>query len=286
MKRTLLLCLAAVFLLSSGAAWAQESTVSGRVTSADDGSGLPGVNVVVKGTTDGTVTDAEGNFTLSAPSEGTLVFTFIGLKTQEVAINGRTTLDVAMAQDVQQLSEVVVTALNIERDKASLGYATQQISGDNIRVAREQNVNTALAGKIAGVQIVSGSGAKFGAPAIRIRGLRGINGGTPLYVLDGIVIDDPTSVNMDNIASVNVLKGANAAALYGSRAREGVIVLTSKKGGKTEQVSIDVNHTTTFENVYILPDYQNEYGGGYDQDFFTFEYDPTIHDPALAGLDG
>ncbi len=285
MKRILLLCLSGVLLLSSGA-WAQESTVSGRVTSADDGSGLPGVNVVVKGTTDGTVTDAEGNYSLSAPSNGTLVFTFIGLKTQEIAIGGRTNVSVQMEQDVQQLTEVVVTALNIERDKASLGYATQQISGDNIRVAREQNVNSALAGKIAGVQIVSGSGAKFGAPAVRIRGLRGISGGTPLYVLDGIVIDDPTSVNMDNIQSVNVLKGANAAALYGSRARDGVVVLTSKKGGKTEQISIDVNHTTTFENVYILPEYQNEYGGGYDQDFFTFEYDPNIHDPALAGLDG
>lgn len=267
--------------------WAQERSVSGRVTSADDGSPLPGVNVILKGTSNGTATDADGNYRLSGipASGGSLVFSFIGLQTTEVPIGDRTTVDVTLSLDVQQLSEVVVTAMGIERDKSSLGYATQQVSGENIRVAREQNVNTALAGKIAGVQIVSGSGAKFGAPAVRIRGIRGISGASPLYVLDGIVIDDPASVNMDNIQDINVLKG-NAAALYGSRARDGVIVLTSKKGGKGDQVNIDVNQTTTFERVYVLPEYQNEYGGGYDQDFDIFSYDPSIHAPELAGLDG
>jgi TonB-linked SusC/RagA family outer membrane protein len=283
MKKFLLLCFSFVFVLS---AIAQDRTVSGRVTSTEDGSSLPGVNVVLKGTTNGTVTDADGNFSLSIPqSGGSLIFSFIGLSTQEVVIGDRTVVDVSLALDVTQLSEVVVTAMGIEREKASLGYSTQQISGDNIRVAREQNLNTALAGKIAGVQIVSGSGAKFGAPAIRIRGIRGISGGSPLYVLDGIVIDDPTAVNMDNIQDINVLKG-NAAALYGSRARDGVIVLTSKKGGRGDQVNIDFNHTTMGEKVYILPDYQNEYGGGYDQDFDIFSYNPAVHDAALAGLDG
>ena len=287
MSRIILLCLAAVLSLASSVVHAQERTVNGRVTSTDDGSALPGVNVVVKGTTSGAVTDADGRYSLVVPpGDAILVFTFIGLQTQEVNIGTRTIVDVQMATDVTQLSEVVVTALGIERDKASLGYATQQISGDNMRVAREQNVNAAIAGKIAGVQIVSGSGAKFGAPAIRIRGIRGISGASPLYVLDGIVIDDPASINMDNIQSINVLKGANAAALYGSRARDGVILLSSKKGTKSEQITIDVNHTTTFENVYILPEYQNEYGGGYSQEFDLFDYDPAIHDPALAGLDG
>ncbi len=269
-------------------AWAQERTVSGRVTSADDGSPLPGVNVLLKGTANGTATDADGNYRLSGipASGGSLVFSFIGLQTSEVQIGERTTVDVALSLDVTQLSEVVVTALNIERDKASLGYATQQVSGDNIRVAREQNLNTAIAGKIAGVQVVSGSGAKFGAPAIRIRGIRGVNAQDPLYVLDGIIINDPTSVNMDNIQSVNVLKGANAAALYGNRARDGVVVLTSKSGGRGDQVSIDVSQTTTMERVYILPEFQNEYGGGYDQDFDIFAYNPAIHAPELAGLDG
>lgn len=274
-------------MLGSSELWAQERVVSGRVTDATDGTGLPGVNVVIQGTTTGTVTDVEGNYNLTVPAgAGTLVFTFVGMATQEVEIGGRSQIDVSMESDVSQLGEVVVTALGIERDKSSLGYATQQISGDNIRVAREANVNTALAGKIAGIQIVSGSGAKFGAPAVRIRGARGLSPSDPLYVLDGIIVSDPSSINMDNIQDINVLKGANASALYGSRAREGVVVLTSKKGGRGDAVSIDLNHTTTFENVYILPDYQNEYGGGYSQSFPIFEYDPAVHDPALAGLDG
>lgn len=266
---------------------AQDREVTGKVSSSEDGSPLPGVNVVLKGTTNGTVTDINGDFKLIVPSSGgSLIFSFIGLKTAEVAIGDQTTISISLSQDVAELAEVVVTALNIERSKSSLGYATQQVSGDNIRVAREQNVNTALAGKIAGVQIVSGSGAKFGAPAIRIRGIRGVSGGSPLYVLDGIVIDDPASVNMDNVQSINVLKGANAAALYGSRARDGVIVLTSKSGGKSGQMSIDVNQTTTMENVYILPEYQNEYGGGYDQEFDIFTFNPAIHAPELSNLNG
>jgi TonB-linked SusC/RagA family outer membrane protein len=275
-----------LFLFLGIAAMAQERSVSGKVTSADDGSSLPGVNVLVKGTSLGAVTDADGNYSLSVPANAALLFSFIGFQSQEVAVGDRTIINVSLTSDVQQLSEVVVTALGIERTKSSLGYATQQISGDNIRVAREQNINSAIAGKIAGVQIVSGSGSRFGAPAIRIRGIRGVAGGNPLYVLDGIVIDDPASVNMDNIQGINVLKGANAAALYGSRARDGVVVMTSKRGGKGDQVTIDVNQTTTFDRVYILPKYQNEYGGGYDQDFDIFSYDPNTHDAALAGLDG
>ena len=287
MKRILLLCLTAVFMLASSESWAQERTVTGKVSSSEDGSSLPGVNVLLKGTTSGAVTDAEGRYSLSVPaSGGILVFTFIGLSSQEVEIGNRSTIDISMALDAQQLSEVVVTALGISREKSSLGYATQQVSGENIRVARETNVNTALAGKIAGVQIVSGSGAKFGAPAIRIRGIRGLSGNNPLYVLDGIIVSDPASINMDNIQDINVLKGANAAALYGSRARDGVVVLTSKKGGKGDAVTIDFNQTTTFEKVYVLPEYQNQYGGGYSQSFPTFNYNPAVHDPALASLDG
>ncbi|HKZ37754.1 MAG TPA: SusC/RagA family TonB-linked outer membrane protein, partial [Chryseolinea sp.] len=256
-------------------------------TSSEDGSPLPGVNVLLKGTTTGSVTDPDGKYSISTPSSGgVLVFTFIGLKSQEIEIGSQTVVNITMAVDAQQLSEVVVTALGVSREKSSLGYATQAISDDNIRVARETNVNTALAGKIAGVQIVSGSGAKFGAPAIRIRGIRGLSGGSPLYVLDGIVVSDPASINMDNIKDINVLKGANSAALYGARARDGVVVLTSKSGGNGDAVSIDINHTTTFEKVYVLPEYQNEYGGGYSQTFPTFDYNASVHDPGLASLDG
>ena len=286
MKKFLLVCFSLVFLVGT-TVLAQDRVISGKVTSSDDGSSLPGVNVVLKGTTNGAVTDADGNYKISVPSAGgTLVFSFIGFRSMEADIGERTTVDIQMAQDIMELSEVVVTALNISRDKSSLGYATQQVSGDNIRIARETNVNTALAGKIAGVQIISGSGAKFGAPAIRIRGIRGLSGNNPLYVLDGIIVSDPASINMDNIQDINVLKGANAAALYGSRARDGVVVLTSKRGGRGESVSIDVNQTTTFEKVYILPEFQDEYGGGYSQNFDTFNYIAGVHDPGLASLDG
>lgn len=287
MKKTLLFVLALFTLTLGYEVSAQQRNVTGKVTSDEDGAGLPGASILIKGTTMGTTTDLDGNYSINVPTgSNILVFSFIGLKTQEEAIGNRSVININLSLDASELSEIVVTALGIERDKSSLGYATQQVSGDNIRVARETNVNTALAGKIAGVQIVSGSGAKFGAPAIRIRGLRGISAQDPLYVLDGIIVSDPASINMDNIQDINVLKGANAAALYGSRARDGVVVLTSRKGGKGDQVNIDFNQTNTFEQVYILPKFQNEYGGGYSQEFPIFNFDPAIHDPALSGLNG
>jgi TonB-linked SusC/RagA family outer membrane protein len=276
----------ALSLVLFGNSWAQERTVSGTVTSSEDGSGLPGVNVILKGTTTGTVTDVNGAFKLTVPAEGgTLVFSFIGLKTFEAQIGNRSVVDVPMASDVTQLSEVVVTALNIPREKKTLGYATQEVKSENLRVARDENVVNSLAGKVSGVQVIGGSGAKFGQAAVRIRGVRGLTASEPLYVVDGIVITDPSAVNMDNVESVNVLKGASAAALYGNRARDGVIVITSKKG-QEGQLTIDWNTTIQMENVRTLPEYQDIYGGGYSETFKTFTYNPAIHDPALAGLDG
>ncbi|MGK7388695.1 MAG: SusC/RagA family TonB-linked outer membrane protein [Candidatus Cyclobacteriaceae bacterium M2_1C_046] len=282
MKKFLLLC---AMLFAFAQVWAQERTISGTVTS-DEGEPLPGVNVVLKGTNKGAVTDFDGNYKLSVPSEGgTLIFSFIGLKTQEVEIGSRSVVDLTMTADVTQLNEIVVTALNVPREKKTLGYAVQEVKEENLRVARETDVNQALAGKIAGVQVISGSGAKFGTAAVRIRGIRGLSGSDPLYVLDGVVVNDISAINMDNIQSVNVLKGANAAALYGLRARDGVVMLTSKQG-KEGVLTVDVRNSTFFENVSVLPDYQNEYGGGYSQTFQTFDFDPTVHDPALSGLDG
>ncbi|MDN5203430.1 SusC/RagA family TonB-linked outer membrane protein [Fulvivirgaceae bacterium BMA10] len=285
MKKILLMSVlvSMAFVLQS---YAQNTTLSGKVTSAEDGSTLPGVNVILKGTSIGTTTGVDGTWKLSVPgTEGTLLFSFIGFATQEVEISGRSTINVKMESDVTQLGEVVVTALGVARDKKTLGYSTQEVKAEDLRVARETNINSAIAGKVAGVQVVSGSGAKFGAAAIKIRGIRGLNGSSPLYVLDGIVINDPASINMDNVASINVLKGANAAALYGNRARDGVVMITSKEA-KKGSLDISLNTTTTFEKVAVLPEYQNEYGGGYSQTFDTFEFDPAIHDAALSGLDG
>ncbi|MCG8319142.1 MAG: SusC/RagA family TonB-linked outer membrane protein [Cytophagales bacterium] len=264
----------------------QERVISGTITSEDDGSPLPGVNVIVKGTNVGTTSDINGAYKLSVTSgDAVLIFSFIGLATKEVEVGSRTVVDVSMATDVQTLGEVVVTALNIPRDKKSLGYATQQVTQENLRVARETNLNAALAGKIAGVQVIGGSGAKFGAARVRIRGVRGLNSANPLYVVDGMVVNDPSTINMDAVESINVLKGANAAALYGNRARDGVVIITTKTG-KKGKLSIDFNNTTTFESVAVLPGYQDEYGGGYSQEWDIFEFDPSRDDPALAALNG
>ena len=151
--------LAMVFSMLTTVLWAQDKSVSGKVTSSEDGSGLPGVNVVLKGTNTGTVTDIDGVWKLTVPSDGgVLVFSFIGLKSQEVTIGNQAVIDLSMDPDVTQLSEVVVTALNIPREKKTLGYATQEIKQEDLRVARNMDLNTALAGKIAGVQVISGSG--------------------------------------------------------------------------------------------------------------------------------
>jgi TonB-linked SusC/RagA family outer membrane protein len=283
MKKILLF---SFFMILTSLAWAQNRTIDGTVTSNEDGTALPGVSVILKGTQNGTITDIDGNYQLSVPSTGgVLVFSFVGMNSTEVTIGNQSTIDVQLSEDVTQLNEIVVTALNVEREKKTLGYATQEVTSENLRVARETNLNEALAGKISGVQVISGSGAKFGEAAVRIRGVRGFGSNSPLYVVDGIPTADPATINMDNVQSINVLKGANASALYGSRARDGVILITMKKA-KSGRMNIDFNNTTTFENVSVMPKYQNEYGGGYSQEFQTFTFNPATDDPALAGLNG
>lgn len=275
-----------VLSMLTTALYAQDKTISGKVTSSDDGSSLPGVSVLLKGTNTGTVTDIDGVYRLTVPSDGgVLVFSFIGMKSQEVTIGSQSVIDLSMEADVTQLSEVVVTALNIPREKKTLGYATQEVTSENLSVNRNQNVNEALAGKIAGVQVSTGSGAKFGTAEVRIRGVRGLNDGNPLYIVDGTPVDNAASVNMDAVESVNVLKGAAASALYGNRARDGVIIITTKKAA-AGNAQVSFNNTTYFEKVYVLPEYQDQYGGGYSQNFNTFAYDPNVHDAGLAGLDG
>jgi TonB-linked SusC/RagA family outer membrane protein len=292
MKRILLICFTAVSIFASSALWAQDLTVSGKITSAEDGSPLPGVNVVVKGTTSGAVSDVSGNYSLTAPAQGTLVFTFIGLKTQEVPINNRTTVDVIMAQDVQQLTEVVVTALNIPREKASLGYSTQEVKGDAVTQAKDQNFLNSLSGKVAGVQIRRNN--NFGGSTnVIIRGNKSITGSSqPLFVVDGVPIDNSTNntlnqrngrygfdygntasdINPEDIETINVLKGAAASALYGSRAANGVIMITTKKGKKRSGIGISLSSGVTLGQIdkKTFIDYQENYGAGYAMP--SFEY--------------
>ncbi|MEX1240144.1 MAG: carboxypeptidase-like regulatory domain-containing protein, partial [Cyclobacteriaceae bacterium] len=191
MKKILLLSLTAVLMLASSELWAQDRVVSGRVTDAEDASGLPGVNVVLLGTTNGTVTDVDGRYSLTVPGgEGTLVFTFVGMGTQEIPIGGRSQIDVGMTPDVAQLSEVVVTALGLDREKASLGYATQEITGEQVAAVKDVNFMNSLSGKIAGVSIKR-SNDMGGSTNVIVRGYKSLTSNNQaLFVVDGIIMSN------------------------------------------------------------------------------------------------
>ncbi len=274
-------------------AWAQERTVSGRVTSSEDGSAIPGVNVLLRGTAIGGVTDATGGYTLSVPeSAGVLVFSFIGFQTQEVDIGSRSVIDVVMLPDVTELTEVVVTALNISREKASLGYATQEIDGSAVSQVKEQNFINSLSGKVAGVQIRTNNNFA-GSTNIVIRGNKSVTGNNqPLFVVDGVPIDNRTGndayqqagrygfdygnaasdINPEDIASINVLKGAAASALYGSRAANGVIMITTKKGHKRQGLGVSISSSLTLGQINkdTFVEYQDQYGSGYARESFGY----------------
>jgi TonB-linked SusC/RagA family outer membrane protein len=272
MKKILLLFSAIVIAVGS---YAQDITVSGKVSSAEDGSAIPGVNVLVKGTTNGTVTDSEGRFSISAPGTGVLIFSFIGLKTQEISVGGRATIDIALALDATELTEVVVTALGVSRDVKTLPYASQEVKSKQLNITNDANLKNALAGKVAGVTVNGQAGSKLGQfGKIRIRGAISLTqDNDPLYIVDGVPVTDPNDVDMDNVESVNVLKGPAATAAYGQRADAGVIVISTKKGS-ADKISVEIANATTFDKVAYLPNYQNKYGGGYEGDgsWSTFNF--------------
>jgi TonB-linked SusC/RagA family outer membrane protein len=262
-----------------------QSKVSGTITATEDGSALPGVSVRVKGTTKGTQTDAKGSYSIDVQKEDVLQFSFIGYILREIKIGNQSVMDVALKGNAQALQEVVVTALGVSREKKSLGYSVQEIQGDKLTAARDPNIGNALAGKIAGVQILGQSAAKFGTPNIRIRGVNSLTGGNPLYVVDGTPVSSIADVNMDDVDNLSVLKGPSATALYGNRASGGVIVITTKRA-KSGETSINFNHSSTLDMVALLPNYQNEYGGGYSQDWETFSFNPAIHPADWASFNG
>jgi TonB-linked SusC/RagA family outer membrane protein len=275
--------LVAVFLMHI--VQAQERTISGKVTSAEDGAPIPGVNVIFKGTTVGTVTDFEGNYKLTVPAEdGTLVFRFIGLRTREIAIGNQSVIDVALAADVTQLSEVVVTAIGIEREARALGYSVEEVGGDKVQQVSEPDALRALQGKVPGVNIQGTSGAPGSSTRITIRGNSSLLGNNqPLFVVDGIPFNNNSNriflglsdgsaygsriadLDPNNIESITVLKGAAAAALYGNRAANGVVLITTKSGNaKASKQGLEITYQGSFgiENIANLPDYQNTYGTG------------------------
>lgn len=267
----------------------KQTQIKGTVTDAK-GMPLPGVSVKLKGGTAGASTNGEGKYTISIPDgNGTLIFTFMGFVAQEVAVNGRTAIDVVMKEQSQDLSEVVVTALGIKREKKSLAYSVTEVNGGDLTQARENNVANALTGKVAGVNASGLSTGPGGSSRIVIRGNGSLNGtNQPLYVINGMPMDNGTpggsatsnggsdgngnvdrgdgigGINPDDIESISVLKGGTAAALYGARAANGVILITTKKGRAQKGVGIDYNSTFNIDKAIVSPDWQYEYGQGTD----------------------
>ena len=243
----------------------QAQTISGTVTG--DGDVLPGVNVLQQGTTIGTVTDVNGNYSISVEGDNpVLVFTSVGYESETVTVGARTTIDITMMADLTELTEVVVTALGITKEKRTLTYSTQEVSSQGIEEARPVNITEALSGKVAGIAITT-TGAGVGAPTkVVLRGNRSLqsNGSQPLYVIDGIPVGgDISDLSPDDIASISVLKGGNAAALYGSRANNGAIIVTTKSGaGAPEGVTATLGFNYQINSPILLAEYQNEFGQG------------------------
>ncbi|PSR56116.1 SusC/RagA family TonB-linked outer membrane protein [Adhaeribacter arboris] len=283
MKKILLMNFLFVMMLLQ-TAFAQDKKISGRVLDAASNQGLPGVTVLVKGTSTGTATDAEGNYSLNVPNTGTLVFSFIGYTTIEQAIGAASTVNVSLAADTRQLNEVVVTALGVERSRNSLPYAATQVAGDDVTKARNPNFLNSLSGKVSGVNIRQSNNIG-GSTNVVIRGNKSLyNSNQALFVVDGVPISNANTnqsdqytgrggydygnvgadVNPDDIASVSILKGAAATALYGSRASNGVILITTKKGKKGNvNVTLNTGATMGFVDKSTFVKYQDQYGAGY-----------------------
>lgn len=269
----------------------QVITITGIVTD-DKNIPLPGVNIIEKGTSNGTITDLNGSFTINVTKGVTLQFSFVGMNPKEVLIEDQTELNVTLIPVLESVEEVVVTALGIKRAEKTLTYASQSVNSSDLDEAKETNVVNSLSGKVAGVQISPSATGPGGASRVIIRGNRSISGNNqPLYIVDGVPIDNTTSgtrgndrvgdepqgelgglsrsdgisnISTDDIESINVLKGASAAALYGSRAANGVIIITTKSGSGKSGIGIDINSSVTFDQPIFLTKLQNTYGQGSD----------------------
>jgi TonB-dependent starch-binding outer membrane protein SusC len=253
MKKFLLLCFSFVFVLS---AWAQDRVITGKVSSSEDGSALPGVNVVVKGTTNGTVTDADGKYSLSIPSSGgSLVFSFIGLKTSEVPIGERSIVDVQLGLDVTQLSEIVVTGVGVATEKRKLPIEVATMGTKDFPQSAVGSLDQVLQGKISGAQIQLTSGAPGSAANIQLRGINSLGSTQPIVLLDGVQIsagngDSPLQgLDMTNVERIEVVKGAAAGMLYGAQGANGVIQIFSKKGSRDRRVNITVGSKIVIDEI-------------------------------------
>ena len=285
MKKNLLLSLLGVIM--SFAVMAQGKKITGKVTSSDDGSGLPGVTVQVKGTSKGSQTDIEGNYSIEAATGSTLVYSFVGMNTQEVKLGNQSVVNISLGADTKQLSEVVVTAIGIQREKKALAYAVSNVNAESLQQRSEPDALRALNGKVPGVNIISGGGAPGQATRITIRGANSFSGNNqPLFVVDGIPFDNSVNatdgfnqntvtsnraydIDPNNVESMTILKGAAASALYGSRAANGVVVITTKAGSKNAKKGLEVTYNSSYstEKISTVPDYQDSYTQGSNQTY-------------------
>lgn len=253
--------LAVLLLFCHTFVFAQNISVNGKVTDSDN-LPLPAVSIKVSGSTQGTSTDLNGNFTISVSPNASLVFSYIGFATQTVPVQGRTIINVQLASDTKMLEGVVVTALGIERSQKSLSYATTSVTADDLNQVKGANVLNSLAGKAAGVFVTQGAGGPGSSPRIVLRGNKSISGNnTPLYVVDGVPVGGFSDFNSEDIESLQVLQGASAAALYGSQAANGVILITTKKG-KLGTTNVNLASTATYDSPFVLPEIQTKYGQG------------------------
>ena len=283
---------------------AQKKIISGSVVSADKSTPLAGVSVMVPGTQSATTTDEKGKFSLEiADEKAPISFSYTGFVRQTIIAGNRTVINVTLVADTKDLSEVVVTALGIKRAAKDLGYSVQTLSSDQVSTAKELNVANSLQGQVAGVYINQSSGGPAGSTYIDIRGASSIGGNNlPLFVVDGVPIDNQQlgiqtydagtgnfglgggpqlfgamrdfgdgigNINPEDIASISVLKGPAAAALYGARGAHGVVLITTKKG-QAGKARVDISSGATFETINVIPKVQNSYGGGYGDDYSNF----------------
>ena len=272
-----------VCALTFGQVLAQSQTISGKVVSAADGEGIPGASISVLGTSRGTITDYDGKFSIEAAPGTTLVVSFVGMRT--MSLPAAADMVISLEEDTEVLDEVVVTALGISRNEKTLGYAATKVSADEIVNARTTNVTTALAGKVAGVQVQTTSTDPGSVSNVIIRGFSSIGGSNqPLYVIDGVPLQNTSdyghgsqdekaaslggisNVAAQDIESMTVLKGAAATALYGSRAANGVIIVTTKQGAKGEKRNFNIEYSggVAFNQVANFPTFQNEFGQGWN----------------------
>lgn len=266
--------------LSSVPLYAQQ-TVKGKVTAQEDGQPLPGASILIQGTSTGTVTDIDGNYSIDVPNaDAVLVFSFIGFDSKSLPVGSLTTLDVVLNASASDLDEFIVTAFGISQEKKSLGYSAQSIDSEAITTSKQPNIVNALQGQVAGVQVTNSGGAPGQSARIIIRGINSLDPSAdnqPLFVVDGVPVDNSTvesagtprgmtnriaDINPNDIETMSVLKGAAATALYGVRAANGAVIITTKKG-KVGQVQVNFSSSLGFDRLVKKPALQDEYGQGF-----------------------